>query len=186
MWARKLWTFIWCQMHLVPARSQNQCHPHQGLVSQSWLTLCNPRDCSPPGSSVYGILEARILEWVAIHFSRGSSQLRDRTLVSCIEIGFFTIWAIMEAHQRQAGVTLQLTLHLPLLTILQLYRLPPPLPAPVSNPSCLFTRCQLLYASCCTVLPCFSWYCTMRLKMFIFCVFLMYYLCETYYKPITV
>ena len=53
-------------------------------VTQSCLTLCNPMDCSPPGSSVHGILQARILEWVAISFSRGSSQPRDRTQVSRI------------------------------------------------------------------------------------------------------
>ena len=44
-------------------------------------TLCNPMDCSPPGSSVHEILQARILEWVAIPFCRGSSQPRDQTLV---------------------------------------------------------------------------------------------------------
>ena len=43
------------------------------LVAQSCPTLCHPMDCSPPGSSVHGILQARILEWVAISFSRGSS-----------------------------------------------------------------------------------------------------------------
>ena len=43
------------------------------LVTQSCLTLCNLMDCSPPGSSVHGILQARILEWLAIPFSRGSS-----------------------------------------------------------------------------------------------------------------
>ena len=47
-------------------------------------TLCDPMDCSPPGSSVHGILQARILEWVAISFSRGSSWLRDQIRVSCI------------------------------------------------------------------------------------------------------
>ena len=41
-------------------------------VAQLWLTLCDPMDCSPPGSSIHGILQARILEWVAISFSRGS------------------------------------------------------------------------------------------------------------------
>ena len=46
-------------------------------VAQSCLTLCNPMDCSTPGFSVYGILQARILEWVAVLFSRGSSQSRD-------------------------------------------------------------------------------------------------------------
>ena len=53
---------------------------------------------SPPGSSVLGILQARILEWVAISFSGGSSRPRDRTCVSCIAGRFFTIWAMREAH----------------------------------------------------------------------------------------
>ena len=46
-------------------------------VSQSCLTLCDPTDYSVPGSSIYGIFQARVLEWVAISFSRGSSQPRD-------------------------------------------------------------------------------------------------------------
>ena len=50
---------------------------------QLCLTLCDPMDCSPPGSSVHGILQARILEWVAISFSRRPSQPRDGTHVSC-------------------------------------------------------------------------------------------------------
>ena len=50
----------------------------------------DPMDCSPPGSSVHGILQARILEWVAISFSRGSSPPRNRTHVFCIARGFFT------------------------------------------------------------------------------------------------
>ena len=49
------------------------------LVAQSCPALCNPMDCSPPASSVHGILHARILEWVAIPFSRGSSQPKDQT-----------------------------------------------------------------------------------------------------------
>ena len=53
-----------------------------GLVAQSCPTLCNPMDCSPPGSSLHGILQARILEWVAMPFSRRSSQPRDQTPVS--------------------------------------------------------------------------------------------------------
>ena len=53
-------------------------------VTQSCLTLCNPMDCSPPGSFVHGILQARIPERVAIPSSRGSSQLRDQTQVSHI------------------------------------------------------------------------------------------------------
>ena len=67
------------------------------LVAQSYPTLCNPMDCSPPGSSVHEIFQAKILEWVAISFSRGSSQLRDRTRVFCIAGRFFTDWAIREA-----------------------------------------------------------------------------------------
>ena len=51
---------------------------------QSCMTHCDPMDCSPPGSSVHGILQARILEWVAIPFSRVSSQPRDQTCGSYI------------------------------------------------------------------------------------------------------
>ena len=61
------------------------------LVTQSCLTLCNPMDCRSPDSSVHGISEARILAWVAISFSRGSSRPRDQNCVSCIVAdGFFT------------------------------------------------------------------------------------------------
>ena len=67
------------------------------LVSQWCLTLCNPMDCSLPGSSVHGILQARILEWVAILFSKGSSWPRDQILLSCIAGRFFTVWATREA-----------------------------------------------------------------------------------------
>ena len=52
------------------------------LCCSSPVRLCNPMDCSPPGSSVRGILQARILEWVAILFSRGSSRPRDQTCIS--------------------------------------------------------------------------------------------------------
>ena len=61
------------------------------IVTQWYLTLCNLMDCSPPCSSVHGILQARILEWVPIPFSRGSSQLRDLAWVSCIAGRIFTI-----------------------------------------------------------------------------------------------
>ena len=62
------------------------------LVAQSCPTLCDPVDCSPPGSSICGILQAKILEeWVAISFSRGSSQRRDRTQVSHIAGRRFTV-----------------------------------------------------------------------------------------------
>ena len=60
------------------------------MQDQSSPTLCNPRDCSPPSSSVHGIFQARILEWVTISYSRGSSQPRDQSRVSCTAAGFFT------------------------------------------------------------------------------------------------
>ena len=63
------------------------------LVTQSCPTLCDPMDCSPPGSSVLGILQARILEWIAMHFFRGSSQpgIEPTPLISlALAGGFFT------------------------------------------------------------------------------------------------
>ena len=66
-------------------------------VAQSCPTLCDPVDCSPPDSSIHGILQARILEWVAIFFSRESSQPRDRTQVSHIAGRRFNLWATREA-----------------------------------------------------------------------------------------
>ena len=59
-------------------------------VAQSSLTLCDPMDCSLPGSSIHGIIQARELEWVAIAFFRGSSRPRDRTWVSHIVDRHFT------------------------------------------------------------------------------------------------
>ena len=56
------------------------CYEGESEVAQSFPTLCNPMDCSPP-FSVYGIFQARILHWVAISFSRGSSGPRDRTQI---------------------------------------------------------------------------------------------------------
>ena len=83
-------------------------------VTQSCPTICNRLDCSPPDSSVHGIFSARILEWVAIPFSRGSFWPRDWTWVSCIAGKFFTIWAtrkipedleqkLMEDHEHQVA-----------------------------------------------------------------------------------
>ena len=68
----------------------------EGEVSQSCPTLCGPVDCSLPGSSVHGILQARILEWLAISFSRGSSQPRDRTWVSCVAYITFPVCRLSE------------------------------------------------------------------------------------------
>ena len=66
--------------------------------SQSCATFCNPMDYTVPG-----ILQARILEWVAFPFSRGSSQPRDRSQVSCIAGRFFTSWATREAQEYWSG-----------------------------------------------------------------------------------
>ena len=60
-------------------------------------TLCDPMDCSLSGSSIHGIFQARVLEWIAISFSRGSSRPRNRTRVSCIAGRRFTVWATREA-----------------------------------------------------------------------------------------
>ena len=88
-------------------RTQVSCGRHFNLwatreaqeskVAQSCPTLCDRMDCSLPGFSVHGIFQTKVLEWVAISFSRGSSRPRDRTRVSCIAGGFFTNWAIREA-----------------------------------------------------------------------------------------
>ena len=62
-------------------------------------TLCNPIDCSLPGSSVHGIFQAIVLKWITISFSRGSSQPRARTQVSCIVDRRFTVWATGEVKE---------------------------------------------------------------------------------------
>ena len=67
-------------------------------VAQSCPTLCDPMDCSLPGFSVHGILQARILEWVTISFSRGSSRPRDRTRISHIGGRCFNLWATRKTH----------------------------------------------------------------------------------------
>ena len=104
-WRAEGWqTWLWSQMHVcvpdlqqLPGWLQENCCC---LVSQSCL-FCNPMDCSLPGSSVHGITHVRILEWVAISFSRKSSQPRDQTSVSCIGrwifFFFFYHWATREA-----------------------------------------------------------------------------------------
>ena len=69
----------------------------ESQVAQSCLTLCDPMDCSTPGSSIHGISQARVLEWLAISFPRGSSWARDRTGVSLIAGRRFTVWATREA-----------------------------------------------------------------------------------------
>ena len=111
------------------------------LVAQSCLTLCDPLSCSLPGSSVHGISQARILEWVAVSFSRGSSWPRDRTYVSCITGRFFIVWATREAlgtglRSRKWAVgewaKLRLYLQLPPITHISTW-VPPPVRAAVTS-----------------------------------------------------
>ena len=76
-------------------------------LTQLSLTLYNLMDCGPSGSSVHGISQTRILEWVAISFTRGSSWPRGWTWVSCIAGRFFTIWATREALIYASGLGTQ-------------------------------------------------------------------------------
>ena len=71
--------------------TRNSIHEYELLVIQLCLTLCDPVDCSAPDFSVHGISHAKILEWVAISFSKASSQTSDRTQVSCIVGRFLNI-----------------------------------------------------------------------------------------------
>ena len=72
-------------------------------LNHVWLFATPWTVCSLPGASVHGILQARILEWVAIPFSRGSPQPRDQTHISYIAGGFFIIWATREAQEYWSG-----------------------------------------------------------------------------------
>ena len=88
--------FIWC--HISFYQRKNYLLYMCVLVTQSCPTFCNHMACSPPGSSVHGILQARILEWVAILFSREFSQPKDQTWVSHIAGRFFLICTTTEVH----------------------------------------------------------------------------------------
>ena len=79
----------------------SQCERQKVEVAQLCLTLWDPMDYSLPASSVHGILQARILEWVATPYSRGSSWPRDWTWVSSIAGRFFTMWATREHMAQQ-------------------------------------------------------------------------------------
>ena len=86
-----LWWFQVNSKATQPFPLKHPSHPVE--VAQSCPTLCDPIDCSPPGSSVHGTLQARILEWVAMPSCRGFSRSRDGTPVSCIAGRFFTLGA---------------------------------------------------------------------------------------------
>ena len=72
------------------------------IGAESCSTLCDPMDCRPPGSSVHGISQARILEWVAISFSRGSSWSRDQTHVACVSCTSF-VGRLILYHKHHLG-----------------------------------------------------------------------------------
>ena len=96
-----LWTLsniVWARVSLEQRLKQKA--RVKVLVTQSCPTLCDPMDCSLQGSSVHGILQARILEWVVMPFSRGSSWPRDQTHISCIAGGFFTTSSTWKKHDR--------------------------------------------------------------------------------------
>ena len=78
----------------------HQGNPKESEVAQLFLTFCDPMDCSLPCSSVHGIFQARMLEWVVVSLSRGSSQPRDRNWVSPTAGRLFTLWAAREAQFR--------------------------------------------------------------------------------------
>ena len=97
-WSAGIWEEGWTggaqrvfrAMHTFCIVAVDICHYYCCLVTKPRLALWDPMDCSLPGSSVCCILQARLLEWVALFFSRGSSQPRDWTYVSCIAGRFFT------------------------------------------------------------------------------------------------
>ena len=80
-------------VHILGHRITILLKESESEVTQSCPTLCNSMDCSLPGFSIHGIFQARVLEWVAISFSRWSSWPRDRTWVSDTAGGCFTLWA---------------------------------------------------------------------------------------------
>ena len=98
---------LWIRMIVGSSSSQLITSFHSCFFAQLCPTLWDPLDYSPPGSSVHGIPQARILEEVAIFFSRGSSWPRDQTHISCISCiagRFLTHWAVGEAQFESSGV----------------------------------------------------------------------------------
>ena len=81
--------FQFSSVHFSCSVMSDSLRPHEFSHCHIWLFF-DPTDCSLPGSSVHGILQARILEWVAMSFSRGSSQHRDQTYISCLAGRLFT------------------------------------------------------------------------------------------------
>ena len=107
----KSWTWLkWLSTHI---RVHQETETRAGIlvvkvgkseVAQSCLTLCNPMGCSIPGSTIHGIFQARVLEWVAISFSRWSSRPRDWTWISRIAGRCFTVWVTREAFSSELNI----------------------------------------------------------------------------------
>ena len=106
LWELRMW-----MVYSILTESQKETHFSRVCVccyfSRVWSTLCDPVGCNPPGSPVHGIFPARILEWVAISFSRGSSWPRDRTQVSRTVGRHITIWATREILRKRITVKTQ-------------------------------------------------------------------------------
>ena len=107
------WTYLPKRNRVTDVENELTVTRGQGKEGKNWdtgidiykllylcLTLCDPVNCSPLSSSVHRIIQARIPEWVAISFSRGSSQPRDLTQVSCTAAGFSTVWVTREAYTK--------------------------------------------------------------------------------------
>ena len=91
---------------IIPRKEEEpigQMKSEESEVTQSCPILCDPMDCRLPGFSIHGIFQARILEWVAISFSRGSSQPRNKTWVSWIAGRCLTLWATRQAQGQMNG-----------------------------------------------------------------------------------
>ena len=103
----EMWMYLESIKQGEVSQKENESVNHS-VVSNS----CDPMDCSPPGFSDYRILEARILEWVAIPFSRRSSQPRDKAWVSRITGRYFTIWVTWEAQVRKRRAKINALMHI--------------------------------------------------------------------------
>ena len=99
-------TWVW-SLDWEDPLEREQLSKYHSVISFSHVQLFNPMDCSLPGCSVYGILQARILAWVAVPFFRVSSQPRDPSQIYHMARGFFTVWTSREAQEYQSGEPLQ-------------------------------------------------------------------------------
>ena len=96
-WKVKVKSLSHVRPSATPWTAAFQAPPSMGFSRQEYWSGVPPMDCSLPGFSIHGIFQARVLEWIAISFSRGSSWPRNWTGVSCIAGTHFTLWATREA-----------------------------------------------------------------------------------------